>query len=155
MLSVGDPAPDFSLQDQDGITHRLADYAGRQLIVYFYPKADTPGCTRQSCSVRDHAAELANAGVAAVGVSPDGAEAQKRFDDKFGLGFPLLCDTDREMAKSYGAWAERKVFGKVGISIVRSAFLVDVDGVLRGVWSPVTPENTVPIALAAAKAAAG
>ena len=149
MLNVGDPAPDFLLQDQDGNTHSLAGYAGKQLLIYFYPRADTPGCTKQSCSVRDHAAELAAKGVAAVGVSPDGAKAQQRFDHKFALGFPLLCDTDHAMADAYGAWAERKVFGKLGLGIVRSAFLVGPDGTLRGVWSPVTPEDTVPNALSA------
>lgn len=150
MLSAGDPAPDFSLQDQDGNTHALADFAGRQLLIYFYPRADTPGCTRQSCSVRDHAAELAAKGVAVVGVSPDGAAAQKRFDAKYSLGFPLLCDTEHAMANAYGAWRERKVFGKIGLGVVRSAFLVGPDGTLRGAWSPVTPADTVSNALAAA-----
>lgn len=150
MLSAGDPAPDFSLRDQDGATHTLADYAGRRLLIYFYPRADTPGCTRQSCSVRDHAAELAAADLAVVGVSPDGAAAQKRFDDKYSLGFPLLCDTDRAMAGAYGAWGERKVLGKIGLGLIRSAFLVGPDGRLHGVWSPVTPADTVPNALAAA-----
>lgn len=150
MLSAGDPAPDFSLQDQDGNTHALADFTGRQLLIYFYPRADTPGCTRQSCSVRDHAAELAAKGVAVVGVSPDGAAAQKRFDAKYSLGFPLLCDTEHAMANAYGAWRERKVFGKIGLGVVRSAFLVGPDGTLRGAWSPVTPADTVPNALAAA-----
>ena len=120
MLSAGDPAPDFSLQDQDGTTHTLADYAGRQLLIYFYPRADTPGCTKQSCSVRDHAADLAAKGIAAVGVSPDGAAAQKRFDGKFSLGFPLLCDTERAMIDAYGAWGERTVFGKTGMGLIRS-----------------------------------
>lgn len=150
MLSAGDPAPDFSLQDQDGNTHALADFAGRQLLIYFYPRADTPGCTRQSCSVRDHAVELAAKGVAVVGVSPDGAAAQKRFDAKYSLGFPLLCDTEHAMANAYGAWRERKVFGKIGLGVVRSAFLVGPDGTLRAAWSPVTPADTVPNALAAA-----
>lgn len=150
MLSAGDPAPDFSLQDQDGNTCTLADFAGRQLLIYFYPRADTPGCTRQSCSVRDHAAELAAKGVAVVGVSPDGAAAQKRFDAKYSLGFPLLCDTEHAMASAYGAWRERTVFGKLGLGVVRSAFLVGPDGTLRGAWSPVTPADTVPNALAAA-----
>ena len=150
MLSAGDPAPDFSLRDQDGATHTLADYAGRRLLIYFYPRADTPGCTRQSCSVRDHAAELAAADLAVVGVSPDGAAAQKRFDDKYSLGFPLLCDTERVMAGAYGAWGERKVLGKIGLGLIRSAFLVGPDGRLQGVWSPVTPADTVPNALAAA-----
>ena len=151
MLNVGEPAPDFSLQDQDGNTHTLADYAGQQLLIYFYPRADTPGCTRQSCSVRDHEAELAAKGIAAIGVSPDGPTAQKRFDDKFSLGFPLLCDTERAMIDAYGAWGERTVFGKTRMGLIRSAFLVGSDGMLLGEWSPVTPEDTVSNALAAAK----
>lgn len=150
MLSAGDPAPDFSLPDQDGNTHTLADYAGQKLLIYFYPRANTPGCTRQSCSVRDHAAELAARGMAVVGVSPDGAAAQKRFDDKYTLGFPLLCDTDHAMATAYGAWGRRAVLGKIGLGLIRSAFLVGPDGRLRGAWSPVTPADTVPNALAAA-----
>ncbi len=155
MLSVGNPAPDFSLQDQDGKNHSLADYTGKQLLIYFYPKADTPGCTRQSCSVRDYSSDLEAEGVVAFGVSPDGAKAQKRFDDKFSLGFTLLCDTEHVMAAAYGAWKERNVFGKIGLGIVRSAFLVGQDGLLRGVWIPVKPEDTVPKALAVAKTAEG
>ena len=155
MLSVGDPAPNFSLQDQDGKTRSLSIYAGKQLLIYFYPKANTLGCTRQSCSVRDHAADLAAAGVAVVGVSPDGAKAQKRFDEKFSLGFPLLCDTDHAMAEAYGAWTERWGFSKFGLGMVRSAFLIGSDGSLSGVWSPVTPEDTVLNALSSATAAAG
>ena len=155
MLSVGDPAPDFLLQDQDGKNHSLADYTGNQLLIYFYPRADTPGCTRQSCSVRDHSSDLATEDVAAVGVSPDGTQAQKRFDEKFSLGFTLLCDTEHVMAEAYGAWKERTVFGKIGLGIVRSAFLVGRDGLLRGVWMPVKPEDTVPNALAVAKTAEG
>ena len=151
MLKTGDTAPSFSLSDQDGKVHSLTDYAGRQLLIYFYPRADTPGCTRQSCSVRDHATQLASRGIAAVGVSPDGSAAQKRFDEKFSLGFPLLCDTERKMVDAYGAWGERTAFGKTRMGLIRAAFLVGSDGLLRGVWSPVTPEDTVSNALAAAE----
>lgn len=150
MLSVGDPAPEFSLTDQDGKAHRLSDYAGTQLLVYFYPRADTPGCTKQSCSVRDNITRLAAEGVTAVGVSPDGAEAQRRFDKKFSLGFPLLCDTEHAMAEAYGAWGEKSSFGKKSTGIIRSAFLIGPDGRLSGVWSPVSPGDTVSNALATA-----
>ena len=145
------PRPISRCRIRSGNPHTLADYAGRQLLIYFYPRADTPGCTKQSCSVRDHAAELAAKGIAALGVSPDGPAAQKRFDDKFSLGFPLLCDTERAMIDAYGAWGERTVFGKTGMGLIRSAFLVGADGTLRGAWSPVTPDDTVPNALAAAE----
>lgn len=155
MLRVGDPAPDFSLRDQGGKAHSLFVYAGKQLLIYFYPKADTLGCTRQSCSVRDHAAELADVGVAVVGVSPDGAKAQKRFDKKFSLGFPLLCDIDHTMAEAYGVWTKRMGFSKFGLGMVRSAFLVGSEGSLRGVWSPVRPKDTVRNALSSATAIKG
>lgn len=148
MLQTGDPAPDFSLSDQDGAIHTLADYRGRKLLIYFYPRADTPGCTRQSCAVRDAGSELEGRSVAAVGISPDTPQAQKKFDDKFELGFPLLADADHQVAEAYGVWGERKRYGRTYLGINRSSFLVDEAGNLEAVWYGVKPEATVPNVLA-------
>ena len=148
MLQTGDPAPDFSLSDQDGAAHTLADYRGRKLLIYFYPRADTPGCTRQSCAVRDARSELEGHGVAAVGISPDTPSAQKKFDAKFELGFPLLADADHQVAEAYGVWGERKRYGRTYMGINRSSFLVDEAGSLAAVWYGVKPEATVPNVLA-------
>jgi peroxiredoxin Q/BCP len=149
MLKVGDRAPAFTLKDQTGKSVSLKDYGGRRLLVYFYPKADTPGCTKQACSIRDSDAELRRLGVAAVGISPDQPGAQKSFDDKYGLGFPLLSDPDHKVAEAYGAWGEKTSYGKTTIGIIRSSFLVDEEGKIAGVWYKVAPEETVPKAVAA------
>jgi len=135
-LSVGDRAPAFSLADQHGKTVSLSGFAGRKLLVYFYPKADTPGCTVQSCSVRDARPDLASLGVAAVGISADSVGDQAKFDAKYSLGFPLLADTDHAVCAAWGVWD--------GKSITRSSFLVGEDGRLIGVWYRVKPEETVP-----------
>jgi peroxiredoxin Q/BCP len=149
-LQVGDQAPAFALADQSGKQHTLAGYAGRKLLIYFYPKADTPGCTRQSCAVRDAKTDISKLAMDVVGVSPDAAAAQQKFDDKFELGFPLLCDTEKTMAEAYDVWVEKKNYGRTYMGINRSSFLVDENGNLAGVWYGVKPEDTVPQALAAA-----
>ncbi len=150
-LKTGAKAPGFKLKDQAEKTVALADFKGRKLLVYFYPKADTPGCTKQSCSVRDHLAELAAQGVAAVGISPDKPAAQGKFDTKYKLGFPLLADEDHAVAEAYGAWGEKSMYGKTYMGIVRSAFLVDEAGKLAGAWYKVSPEDTVANVLGALK----
>jgi thioredoxin-dependent peroxiredoxin len=148
-LKPGDPAPSFELLDQSGRPVRLEDYRGRKLLVYFYPKADTSGCTAQSCSVRDHLAGLEALGAAAVGISPDPPRAQAKFDTKYGLGFPLLSDVDHVAAEAFGVWAEKSMYGKKYMGIVRSAFLIDEDGTITDAWYKVSPGDTVPNALAA------
>ena len=148
-LNPGDPAPTFELPDQNGRPVRLEDYRGRKLLVYFYPKADTSGCTAQSCSVRDNLGALQVLGAAAVGISPDLPKAQAKFDAKYGLGFPLLSDPDHAVAEAFGAWGEKSMYGKKYFGIVRSAFLVDEDGTITGAWYKVSPGDTVPKALAA------
>lgn len=148
-LKPGDPAPPFSLLDQDGNTVSLADFAGRKLLIYFYPKADTPGCTIQSCAVRDAREDFSAAGVATIGVSPDKPNKQKAFDDKFSLGFPLLADTEHTMAQDYGVWVERSMYGKKYMGILRSSFLVDGDGLIAEAWYKVAPDETASKALAA------
>lgn len=143
-LKVGDKAPNFKLTNQDGKVVKLGDFKGKKLLVYFYPKADTPGCTRQACSIRDSEPDLTAAGVAAVGISPDNPEKQKKFADKHNLAFPLLSDADHAVAEAYGAWGEKKMYGKTSMGIIRSSFLVDEKGKLMGVWYKVKPELTVP-----------
>ena len=143
-LAPGDSAPDFELADQHGKMVKLADFKGRKLLLYFYPKADTPGCTRQACSVRDAREELAALGLAVVGLSPDPPPKQKQFDDKYGLTFPLLADTERQTAQAYGAWGEKNMYGKKVEGIIRSSFLIDGKGTILQAWYKVSPEATVP-----------
>jgi peroxiredoxin Q/BCP len=148
-LRPGDPAPPFALLDQRGSTVGLEDFRGRKLLVYFYPEADTPNCTRQSCAVRDHRQELAGIGADAVGISPDLPEAQLAFDAKFDLGFPLLSDPDHAVAEAWGTWDEKTREGRTFMGIVRSSFLVDGEGRVERAWYDVTAEDTVTNALAA------
>src|SRR5688572_20806824 len=148
-LQQGDTAPDFALLDQHGETVRLGDYRGRKLLVYFYPEADTPGCTTQSCDLRDHRQDLAGIGAEVIGISPDLPEKQLAFDRKYGLGFPLLADPDHAVADAWGTWGEKTRDGKTSIGIIRSSFLVEEEGRIERAWYGVRPEDTVPNALAA------
>lgn len=143
-LNVGDRAPNFSLPDQNNQPVSLSDFEGRKLLVYFYPKAETPGCTRQAISIRDAAEELRGAGVAFVGISPDPPEAQKAFDEKHNLGFPLLSDPEHEVAEAYGAWGTKSVQGRMKQGIIRSSFLIDEHGTILQAAYNVKPEDTVP-----------
>ena len=143
-LKQGDPAPDFSLKDQDGKTVNLSDFKGKMVLIYFYPKAMTPGCTLQACSVRDSLGDLSDLGMAAVGISPDPVEKQKKFDEKHDLGFPLLSDPDHQVAQAYGVWGEKKMFGKTRKGIIRSSFLVNENGKILNAWYRVKPLKTVP-----------
>jgi peroxiredoxin Q/BCP len=147
-LEPGDPGPPFALPDQQGNTVRLEDLRGRKVLVYFYPEADTPGCTTQSCDLRDHRQDLAGIGAEVVGISPDRPEAQLAFDRKYDLGFPLLSDPDHSVAEAWGAWGEKTRNGKTYEGIIRSSFLVDEDGRVERAWYGVKPEDTVPNALA-------
>ena len=143
-LQPGEPAPDFSLSDQNGQPVRLQDFAGRKLLLFFYPKAMTSGCTKQACSVRDAKSEMADLGVASLGLSPDSEALQKKFDDKHGLGFPLLADTGHTVAMAYGAWGEKSMYGKKYEGVIRSAFLIDEQGKIIQAWYKIKPEDTVP-----------
>ncbi len=143
-LAVGDKAPPFTLKDQDGHEVSLGDFKARKLLLYFYPKADTPGCTTQACDVRDALPELAEAGTIAVGISPDAPTRQKRFDTKYDLGFPLLSDPDHKVAQAYGAWGEKSMYGKTYQGIIRSSFLIDETGRILQVSYKVKPKDTVP-----------
>jgi thioredoxin-dependent peroxiredoxin len=152
LLKPGDAAPAFTLPDQDGRRVSLSDFRDGPVLVYFYPRADTPGCTVQACSIRDAGSDLRKAGLRAVGISPDAPGDQKRFDAKFTLGFPLLSDPDHRVAEAYGAWGEKTSSGKKTAGIIRSSFLVGGDGRIVAAWRPVKPEETVPKALEAAAA---
>jgi peroxiredoxin Q/BCP len=143
-LAVGSKAPAFALKDQDGKTVRLSQFKGKRLVVYFYPKADTPGCTQQSCNLRDAFPQLKKLNAAVVGISPDPVEKQKKFDDKYGLGFPLLADTEHAAADAWGVWGERSLYGRKFMGINRSAFVVDEKGKLAAVFYKVSPKDTVP-----------
>jgi thioredoxin-dependent peroxiredoxin len=144
MLKPGDKAPGFQLIDQYGKKTKLSDFKGKKLLVYFYPKADTPGCTKQACSVRDAMPDFASLGIAAVGISPDKPEQQSKFDKKYGLGFPLLSDVDHSVALAYGVWGEKKMYGKTYEGIIRSSFLIDEKGKIIDAWYKVSPADTVP-----------
>ena len=150
-LSPGDKAPTFTLDDQSGSKVKLGDFKGRKVLLYFYPKADTPGCTTQSCALRDIAGDVGDTAI--VGVSPDKPEKQKKFDDKYGLGFPLLADTDHAVADAYGVWGEKSMYGRKYFGIVRSAFLVDEKGKVAEAWYKISPKDT-PLKLQAALAEA-
>jgi thioredoxin-dependent peroxiredoxin len=147
-LKAGDPAPDFALPDQDGHTVSLSGLRGRKVVLYFYPKADTPGCTTQACSLRDARDDIAAAGAVVLGISPDKPAAQSRFDTKHGLRFPLLSDPDHATAEAYGAWGERSMYGKKYMGIIRSAFVIDEAGRVVEPFYKVSPKDTVPKALA-------
>ncbi|OGK08011.1 MAG: thioredoxin-dependent thiol peroxidase [Candidatus Riflebacteria bacterium GWC2_50_8] len=146
-LKVGDKAPDFNLVDQDGKPVALKDYAGRKLLVYFYPKASTPGCTTQACSIRDAFADLKDLGVAVVGISPDQPDALKKFAAKYSLNFTLLADSEKKAAADYFVLGEKSMFGKTSVGIIRSSFLVGEDGRVLQAWYKVKPEQTVPFAV--------
>jgi peroxiredoxin Q/BCP len=139
-LKAGDPAPDFALSDQHGDTVRLPDFRGRKVLVYFYPRADTPGCTAQSCGLRDVADQIGETAI--IGISPDKPAAQEKFDTKYGLGFPLLSDEDHAVADAYGSWGEKSMYGKNYMGIVRSAFLIDEDGKVEQAWPKISPKDT-------------
>lgn len=130
-LTPGTPAPDFSLTDHEGHKVSLADYAGQQVILYFYPKASTPGCTTQACDFRDNLASLSSHGYQVVGISPDPVEALAKFADKQELPFPLLSDSDHAVAEAYGAWGEKKNYGKTYVGLIRSTFLIDAEGIIQ------------------------
>ncbi|MHB1444286.1 MAG: thioredoxin-dependent thiol peroxidase [Acidimicrobiales bacterium] len=142
-LSPGDKAPDFKLLDQAGKTFHLAESLKSRKsmhLIYFYPRADTPGCTTQACGLRDVAGDVGDAAI--LGVSPDAPEKQANFDQKYGLGFPLLSDPDHAVADAYGVWGERSMYGRKYMGIVRSAFLVDAKGKVAEAWYKISPKDT-------------
>ncbi len=133
-LAKGDQAPDFQLSDQDGNLHKLGDYAGQTVVLYFYPRDDTPGCTKQACSLRDDMKEINAEGAVVLGVSTDSAESHQKFIAKHELNFPLLVDAEAEVATRYGAWGEKVLYGRKSIGMTRATFVIGPDGVLTKVW---------------------
>jgi peroxiredoxin Q/BCP len=148
-IEKGAKAPAFNLTDQKGKKVKLSDFKGKKLLLYFYPKANTGGCTKQATSIRDAKPDIEKLGVTAVGISPDPPDEQKKFDDKHSLGFPLLSDPDHKVADAYGTWGEKSMYGKKYEGIIRSSFLIGQDGKILNSWYKVSPKDTVPNALKA------
>jgi thioredoxin-dependent peroxiredoxin len=140
VIEAGQEAPDFTLPDQDGNEVTLSGLRGAPVVLYFYPKADTPGCTTQACGLRDILGDIGDTAV--LGVSPDKPAKQKKFDDKYSLGFPLLADTEHAIAEKYGVWGEKKNYGRTYMGIIRSAFLVDEKGKIEQAWYKISPKDT-------------
>jgi peroxiredoxin Q/BCP len=141
MLSPGDPAPAFSLQSDTGDTVSLQDLRGRKVVLYFYPKDDTPGCTVEACEFRDNWKAVQKTGAALFGVSPDGVASHVKFRKKFDLPFPLLADPDHAVAEQYGAWGEKSFLGKKYMGVIRSTFLIDEQGKVARVFEKVKPKG--------------
>lgn len=137
MLKVGDKAPDFTAKDEKGNTVRLSDFKGKSLVLYFYPKDMTPGCTVEACAFRDNHAALRKKGAALLGVSKDSAASHLKFKEKHGLPFPLLADEDLAVAKAYGAWGKKSLYGRAFMGIIRSTFVIGPDGRLKAVFPKV------------------
>ena len=140
MLTPGRTAPAISLLDQHGTTVTLRAYRGRRVLIFFYPKANTPGCTQQACGLRDVTGEVGDTAI--IGISPDKPAAQAKFDDKYGLGYPLLADTEHAVAEAYGVWKEKSLYGKKYMGIERSAFLIGADGKIEQAWYKISPKDT-------------
>jgi peroxiredoxin Q/BCP len=141
VIGSGDQAPDFELPDQDGRTVKLSDFRGQTVVVYFYPKADTPGCTKQACGVRDHRADYAQAGAVVLGISPDPVAAVRKFHEKYGLDFSLLADEDHSVADRYGVWVEKSMAGRTYLGNERTTFIIDGDGRVMRVLRKVKPDE--------------
>ena len=137
MLTEGDLAPDFELATDGGGSIKLSDLLGKRVVLYFYPRDDTSGCTKQACGFRDHQSELAEQNAIVIGVSPDGVDSHDRFRDKYDLNFPLLSDPDHVVAETYGAWGKKKMYGREYEGIIRSTFVIDAEGRIERVYSKV------------------
>jgi peroxiredoxin Q/BCP len=157
--SVGSKAPDFQLPDHTGKTISLSQLAGKNVVLYFYPKDDTPGCTREACHFRDEHSALEKAGAVVLGVSPDGTTSHQKFATKYSLPFPLLSDTEHKVADAYGVWGEKSLYGRKFIGLTRATFLIDPQGNVKHVWPKVKVDGHVAQVLSAltggAPAAAG
>ena len=141
MLKSGDDAPNFTLSDQDGRPVSLSDFSGQTLVLFFYPKDDTPGCTKEACNIRDHYDAIKDTGAAAIGVSADDATSHTKFRAKFGLPYPLLSDPTHTMIERWGAWGEKKKSGKPYMGILRSTVIVDRQGIVMTVFPRVAPDE--------------
>lgn len=141
MLEAGQKAPDFALPDQDGTITSLSQFRGKKVVIYFYPKDDTPGCTKEACSFRDNYQALQDAGAVVLGVSADDSKSHGKFREKYSLPFPLLADTEKSMIQAYGAWGVKKMYGKEYEGIMRSTVIVDEEGTVMKVYPKVKPDE--------------
>jgi thioredoxin-dependent peroxiredoxin len=141
VIEEGKPAPDFELTSDSGESIKLSDLRGKQVVLYFYPKDDTPGCTTQACGIRDAYAEFEQAGAVVLGVSPDDERSHVKFKEKFALPFTLLADDDHQVAEEYGVWAEKKYMGRTYMGVERSTFVIDEDGNVKKVMHKVKPDT--------------
>jgi thioredoxin-dependent peroxiredoxin len=148
-LNPGDPAPDFTLPDQHGDPVSLSGFRGKTVVLYFYPKADTPGCTTQACGVRDHQADYSAAAAVVLGVSPDAVKAVSKFDQKFGLDFPLLADEGHTVAEQYGVWVKKSMYGREYMGNERTTFVIAPDGTIKDILRKVKPAEHDNLVLAA------
>jgi len=155
VLTAGDQAPDFTLPDQSGEPVTLSDLRGQTVVLYFYPRADTPGCTTQACGVRDHAADYDEIDARVIGISPDPVTAVRKFADKYDLGFTLLADEDHAVADTYGTWGEKSMYGKTYMGVQRATFIIDADGRIAKVFPRVSPKTHDDAVLEALGALAG
>ncbi len=152
-LNPGDPAPDFTLPDQEGNPVSLSGLRGKTVVLYFYPKASTPGCTTQACGVRDHRPDYEQADAVVLGVSPDPVKAVAKFDQKYGLGFPLLADEDHAVAEAYGVWVQKSMYGRQYMGNERTTFVIGPDGKLKDVFRKVKPAEHDDLVLGALRSA--
>ena len=148
MLSIGTQAPDFTLPDKDGNPVTLSELRGRRVVLYFYPKDNTPGCTRQACAFAANLTEFEKRGITVIGISKDSIASHQKFAEKYNLPFILLSDPDRVAIEAYGVWQEKKMAGKVGMGVVRTTFLIDEDGVITAVMPKVKPDTNAQDVLA-------
>ena len=146
-LNIGDPAPDFSLPADNGETVSLQDFRGKKVILYFYPKDDTPGCTTQACGFRDNYPQITERNAVVIGVSPDDVKSHQKFKTKFDLPFLLVADTDHALAEAYGVWGEKSMYGKKYFGVQRSHFVIDEEGRLLDVQGKISPADSVSKAL--------
>lgn len=151
----GQPAPDFALPATDGSTVRLSDLRGKKVVLYFYPKDDTPGCTKEACAFRDHLGTLQGMGVVVLGVSADSVASHQKFAQKYGLNFPLLSDEGAQVATAYGVWKEKKMYGRTSMGIERTTFLIDEQGIVRKVFPKVKVDGHVEDVMEAIRAMEG
>ena len=141
MLNIGDRAPDFALLDKDGNTVKLSDFIGKKTVLYFYPKDNTPGCTRQACAFAGLYDEFRNRGIAVIGISRDSVSSHLKFAEKYNLPFVLLSDPDRQAIEAYGVWQEKKLYGKISYGVVRTTFIIDENGNIEKIMPKVKPDT--------------
>ena len=149
MLKSGDKAPGFTLPEKDGVPVSLADFAGKKVVLYFYPKDNTPGCTRQACAFADNFPEFSRRGITVIGISKDSVESHRKFAEKYHLPFILLADPELQAIRSYGVWQEKKLYGKVSMGVVRTTFIIDENGMISQVMPKVKPDTNAAGILAA------